>query len=475
MNVFLKGLFGSLIFSQCLLNSSFAAISDEFSHVSITEDVQTQQLKTAKKVAQVASRILSTPEEHMTFENTLGLWQRLIEEISANADGITNQGIGAAFSAEMQCSPEFYLALKRNALLILSEESSNVFQKHIARCFLDNCEQKGQQYLLYLNGRAEEKNSIQNEFTIMDLAIGDISKDQIIALTEQILDSNADILCLREISVEDSSSLFDSLKNDYAHIYVAANVCGKEFSSSSPWINGSIFVASKYVLENVKIRSLQSSTENELLDFVIKGSENYLGHIYSVALHQGYLEEGCIEQLEKLIQVMQGDFLEIIETEEIPFFVCGDLGNSEQDKALISSYFRSDNRSNGRALLLQSLPAFPREKVGQEYKIATAAFLMHGWTGLFARIQEETNHSLAELVSKNLRGRYRGGNEIMLCGRADVSYDRDTEGNSQLDVSVSGTKETDYGDFSVDVHGGASQDKGGDTSGHAGVDISWEF
>jgi hypothetical protein len=286
MHLLLKGLFGLLIFSQCLLNSSSIAIPDKFSHVSVTEDVQTQQLKTAEKVAQVASRILSMPEEQMTFENTLGLWQRLMEEISSNADGMTNQGMDVAFSAEMQRSPEFYLALKQSALSILSEESSTVFQKHIARCFLNNCEQREQQNLLYLNGFAEEKNSAQNELTIMDLAIGSLNTDQISELMEQILDSNADILCLRKISIEDGPLLFDSLKNDYAHIYVMANVCGKEFSSSRPWIKGSVFVASKHALENRAVPSLQSGTENELLDFVINHNQKKGFRVLSSKSHR---------------------------------------------------------------------------------------------------------------------------------------------------------------------------------------------
>ena len=58
--------------------------------------------------------------------------------------------------------------------------------------------------------------------------------------------SNADIICLREICVEESSSLFEALKKDYAHFYFATSVCGKEFSSLNPWIEGSIFIASKY-------------------------------------------------------------------------------------------------------------------------------------------------------------------------------------------------------------------------------------
>jgi len=265
MNFLFKCLFGSLVLFQSILNTSFAATSEESSTTSVQEDLQAQQLKTANKVAQVAKRILSTPEEDVTFENTLGLWQKLIEQISLNVDGMTNQDIGDAFLTEMQCSPEFYQTLKRNALLILSEKSSNVFQKHIAHCFLENCEQKGLHNLLHINGYAEEKDSTQEEFTIVDLSIGNISEDQIIELTKQILDSNADILCLREIRTENCSSFFDALKNDYAHIYIAANVCGKEFSSSSPWIKGSIFVASKYALETMKngFRILSSISHRE--------------------------------------------------------------------------------------------------------------------------------------------------------------------------------------------------------------------
>jgi hypothetical protein len=473
MNLLLKGLFGSLIFSQCLLGFSFAVISDGLHTPSVEEEMQAKQLKTVKKVTQVAECILSTPEEEMNFENTLGLWQKLMEQISSNADGMTNQGIGAAFLAEMQNSPEFYLALKRNALSILREKSSNVFQKHIARCFLDNCEQKDQHNFLYLNGCVEEKNGTQNEFTIMNLTINNISKDQIIELTDQVLDSKADILCLREVSTEDMPSLFDAFKNDYAHIYIATNVCGAEFFSTNPWIKGSIFIASKYALENMKIRSLQSSIENELLDFVIKGNQSPLGHVYSI--EQEFSEDKHVEQFAELMEILQGDFLETVTRDEIPFVVCGDLGDSDLNKAFVSKYFRWGNKEEGHALLLQSLPAFTTEKVCQKYTIVTASLPLTDRIGLLTRIREK-NHFPIEGIATNLRSHDGLENKIILCGgKADVSYDRDSDGNTTVEAGVSGTKETDYGDFSVDVRGGVSRDKDGNTSGHVSLEGYWEF
>ena len=109
MKLLPRSLFGSLVFSQCLLGSSLAAVIDEQSiNVPIAEDIQIQ-IETTEKIARIAKQILSIPEEQMAFENTLGAWQGLIEQISLDDARNSIHDLGASIAAELQEDPELYL------------------------------------------------------------------------------------------------------------------------------------------------------------------------------------------------------------------------------------------------------------------------------------------------------------------------------------------------------------------------------
>jgi hypothetical protein len=71
----------------------------------------------------------------------------------------------------------------------------------------------------------------------------------------------------------------------------------------------------------------------------------------------------------------------------------------------------------------------------------------------------------------------RNSERVILCdgNRAEVSYDRDDDGNQSLDVSVSSSRDTGSGTVEVEVYGGVSQDSDGNTSGSVGGSISIDF
>lgn len=84
----------------------------------------------------------------------------------------------------------------------------------------------------------------------------------------------------------------------------------------------------------------------------------------------------------------------------------------------------------------------------------------------------------AKLDKLNLKDNngLRSENTIILCGNhAEVSYDKDDDGNKTLDGSVSTSRETDNGTLSGEIHGGISQDKDGNTSTHFGGTIGFDF
>jgi len=67
-------------------------------------------------------------------------------------------------------------------------------------------------------------------------------------------------------------------------------------------------------------------------------------------------------------------------------------------------------------------------------------------------------------------------NRIILSrNHAEVSYDRDDDGNKSLDASVSTSRETESGTVTGEIHGGVNQDKDGNTSTHFGGSIGIDF
>lgn len=455
-----KNLFDFLVFSQCMMSLPLTANYLEPPSAPYTMD-GTQVLR--DKTASVIDQVLSIPENQITFDNTLGAWQRLIEELSLNAAQNSLHNFSLSFVTDLQKCPEFYLRLRQNALQVLNGES-DIFQRHIARCFLENSEKKNDRNILHLDGIVGEKNSDKQDFTIIDFAIGSISKNHASELTEKILETSADIVCLRMISTTDSIFLFDALKNTYAHIYVATSICGKEFSGIAPYFEESIFIASKYSLKNMQFRPLLSNRKNRVLDFVIQNNAIALGHVYTTSFNRAEPEEMRIMQSEKMIEYLQRDFLEISQSKNMPFLICGDLGQLDTSNVLINEYFCGSAGKNVPALLFQSLPSHLNDS--QYALTATPIHLSNDRSGLFTRIQEKETHSIDDIL-KTLSGDCWSRDTTILCGQVDVSAgaDRDKDGSKSFDLSISTSSDTERGSFTVEVGGSVSTDKDGNTSG----------
>jgi len=225
MKLLPKGIFWSIVLSLFVVSSPLIAVSYNQTHVSsLVKKNQNVQMEMVERIAVTAQRIISLPIEEEKFENTLGAWQGLIELLSFDSHNLKGTGyldlnentrndLESWFREELNQNPELYQILRRNAIAELNNQDLNHFKKHIASCFIKNSEEKIYDNILYLNGLASEKPNNNSEYAIVDLGIREFIGSQTSELAEKILSSAADIVCLREISSEDSKSLYEALRS----------------------------------------------------------------------------------------------------------------------------------------------------------------------------------------------------------------------------------------------------------------------
>ena len=456
-------------------------------------EVQEYVREIVKHINQTAEKILSIPSDLQTFENTLRPWNRLSAELISNFNHLNALAEEPSFSStavlefiedlhaflmEVSQNSQLYGALVSCSQKITSDHASSPFQRHIASSFLKN----NWSEFAHIRGSAQEKNSTETDFTVLNLKSADLPRDQGSDLAKRILSANADVVCIHEVGADDANDVYDALKEDYAHfLYVAANITATDFSGHHHHPSG-MFIASKCSIEKVRFNRFQANSNNlneGFFDFVIKNGNKSLGHIYVTNLQKDFYREVEAQKFMNIVEKMQEDILKI-EEELIPFFLCGDfraLQPSEEGKILMDTYFRPEiNQTEAPyALLLQSLPAFPHEILSSDYIISTTPVAMvDDYDGSLTLLKKENFYSMDDIL-KNICGNYWNENYTILCGHAEISGGRETDGSSKVEASVSTSTETDRGTVSFEVSGGVYQDKDGYNSGRVESTISIDW
>ncbi|MGE5196267.1 MAG: endonuclease/exonuclease/phosphatase family protein [Anaerolineae bacterium] len=452
-------------------------------------EIQEYTREITQNVYQIIEKILSIPADQQTFENTLRPWNRLKGDLASSFNQLNALAEGSFFSSVAhQAIEDFRMVFTEisqdnqlyEALIVCSQKinhnpASTPFELYIANQFLSN----NRSELSHIRGSAQEKNTNETDFTVLNLKSADFPRGQALDLVKIISLANADVICIHEISVNDAHDVFHALQDDYAHfLYLDADSAVFHFSE----YRGGILIASKCNIEKARFnRAAASSTDLDegFFDFIIKNGEESLGHIYITNFKEDPYKETQAHQFMSLIERMQGDILKM-EEELIPFFLCGDfraLQSSQEGKILMDTYFRSENNRTEvvHALLLQSLPAFPHEVLSPEYSISTTSIALLGdYAGSVTLIKKENAYSIDDIL-KNIGGNYWNGNSTILCGHAEISGGRETDGSSKVEASVSTSTETDRGTVSFEVSGGVYQDQDGNNSGRieSTISIDW--
>jgi endonuclease/exonuclease/phosphatase family metal-dependent hydrolase len=186
-------------------------------------------------------------------------------------------------------------------------------------------------------------------------------KERISALTDKILEVDADVICLQEVHTEDSCfSLYDKLKERYIHFYVAIGPRPLGFSLKTLGLPNGLFVASKYPVQHPSFTPFSVTgyqMNYGIFDFVIANDSTPLGHIYTTHM-QSLNENGFDEIREKeflqLIEKIQSEFQSDFDL-NLPHLVCGSLniawGSEEPGETLIHHYFY-DAYNHGRSAVI---------------------------------------------------------------------------------------------------------------------------
>lgn len=246
-----KLLIGFLVFFQCALSTSFATAIEEPIAVITLEDMQELEAKIIEKVVYIAEKILSLPEKQITAERALEAWVNLAETLPLDdVSRIEWQVLGIAFAECIRQDLKTYPAFKSQALLALSQKVSRLFQKYILDPFLEGLEETGSHCIVHLQGNAEEK--VASEETI----VLSVDYPDFLQWMDQRLDCDYDIVCFEEVDIEGSQLLFESLKNDFAHFYLASDDLTIDVSEGTILPHSSVLIASKYPLDNELLNEL---------------------------------------------------------------------------------------------------------------------------------------------------------------------------------------------------------------------------
>lgn len=214
----------------------------------------------------------------------------------------------------------------------------------------------------YLKGQAPEKNSSENSFTVLSLntcfvpgSMGYIHggvkpwRGRVLPLADKIRKANPDIVCLQEVQSEDASrSIYDALKNDYAHFYGSIGPRQVGTDAERLGLPSGLFVASKYPLDSPQF-TLYDAVGYPMnwgaFDFVVKNGNKTIGHVYTThlqSLNEEHFSEIREKQLKQLLAKMEKDYLATSD-KTLPFLLTGDFniawGTKEPGEALLSRYF----------------------------------------------------------------------------------------------------------------------------------------
>lgn len=425
-----------------------------------------------ENLKRTALELLSVYEGQRTFANSLQAWCHCAAQLKHDVDAIeTCQDQDEAIQAtqelfsiwtEILQYPELQSVLKDSAIKILNNDQLNAYQHYIAQRFLENSIPDNiADYFLHLNGNAQEKRGQSSDFKILNYRSEYVANEQVQDLAGKIISANADVVLIQDASFNEGTySLYEALKNEYCHFYILESPS----SILQPLVGASLFVASKYQLEDMQYHQLntnESFYKEGVLDFVIKNGKNSVGHIYCMDVYDGPLDELRKQKMREVLEMMQKDFLYSIETEYMPYVLCGDFRNLSSE-AVIGNFFRkgNDNAENNLALLLRYLPLYPSHEFGQEYAIQSE--MLAGLDGILTTVSKSDSFSLEVLLKNDMP--YWDNAGMMLTGNvsASGSSSSDNKGNSSKEGGVSFTRENENGTCcSVEVRGRVDRDSDG--------------
>lgn len=218
----------------------------------------------------------------------------------------------------------------------------------------------------HIKGNLPTRSPQNRKFTLMNLNIcflpaelpllfGGVkpSSERVEEIANFIKEKHPDVLCLYEAHEVDSTySLYEALKDEFAHFYIDI---GNDFLE----FNSGLFVASKFAINDVNFKpfqyiGMQEQINKGYFEFTIEDQKKTLAKIYTTHL-QPY-RKNCdvnirIKELQELVKDIR------FEHDEVPFYpivLCGDFnipwGTCEYQRSNIDQDFYNNFGVNTKTI-----------------------------------------------------------------------------------------------------------------------------
>jgi len=164
-------------------------------------------------------------------------------------------------------------------------------------------------------------------------------EDRIVGVANQIIESDADIVCLQEVfSRESAEKLYHLLEKEYAYFYINIGLKPFGFNTDMIGLSSGLFVASKVKIENPQCILFQKTPSIRGYAFFSMEIPN-IGNLITTHLNPGNDPIDLIYREEQIREILM-----FIKTQQNtnPVFLCGDLNierNSSEYKEAIEPNF----------------------------------------------------------------------------------------------------------------------------------------
>ena len=248
---------------------------------------------------------------------------------------------------------------------MLDSSMQMVKKNSIAYRFMNHTYKKLQAYektpYEYLQGNGEVK-TVNNDLKIFNwntcLLPGKLAKvvsglnpwqERIDTIIEKIKSQKADIVCLQEVHSEQAAStLYEALKDTYAHFYINMGPMMMGLKMSEIGLNSGLFVASNVALEEVHFEAFhteagQKNVNKGFFWAKVEGTDVGFATCHLEPFNQDHCKDVRYEELNHLVNFLS--------TKNTPIrLMCGDLnipwGSGEKGEELIRSHFYDPYNKN---------------------------------------------------------------------------------------------------------------------------------
>lgn len=312
-------------------------------------------------------------------------------------------------------------------------------------------------------------------FTVLNINTQELSTNpsSLDLLLKNILSINADVVCLQEVF--DGSfvySLYESLKDQYAHFHIPVDASGA-------FITG-LFIASKYIIANPQfspIATRNHPVDDSLFDCILIDGDIPLGHLYTALLPNPITASG----LNKIAEKMQADFI-ATEKEDLPFFLCGNLGPLQEGQNIVDAYFLdiSDEEDINHTLLLQFLPFYSMRIDHKHTLESIQVYAENQVVGLLSTLRKDDE---TDVHLKNRKTKDPNTNATILCKDKSAKKDAKNENkmkgtvgadNDGADATIEFQHKNKRG-FDVTVKGKGAVAPNGNVGGGVELEVSKKF